>query len=90
MKKLVVALMLCAMVVPAINAQDKDKKKKELHCAVMPQDKIDVKKSTKAKLFSDYKGNRYYFCCAGCKPAFDKDPEKYKDADHVPIPKKKG
>jgi YHS domain-containing protein len=56
----------------------------------MPQDKVDVKKATKAKLFSDYNGSRYYFCCAGCKPAFDKDPAKYKDADHVPIPKKKG
>jgi len=89
MKKLVAALALCAMVVPAINAQDNGKKK-DLHCAVMPQDKVDVKKATKAKLFSDYKGNRYYFCCAGCKPAFDKDPAKYKDADHVPIPKKKG
>ena len=23
------------------------------------------------------KGKTYYFCCGGCKPAFDKDPEKY-------------
>lgn len=89
MKKLVAALAVCAMVVPAINAQAKPKKK-DLTCAVMPQDKVDVKKATKSKLFSDYKGNRYYFCCAGCKPAFDKDPEKYKDAAHVPTPKKKG
>lgn len=27
--------------------------------------------------FSDYKGTRYYFCCGGCKPAFDKNPGKY-------------
>ncbi|MDQ2732478.1 MAG: YHS domain-containing protein [Armatimonadota bacterium] len=27
--------------------------------------------------FSDYKGTRYYFCCGGCKPAFDKNPSKY-------------
>ena len=26
---------------------------------------------------STYKGKTYYFCCASCKPAFDKDPEKY-------------
>ena len=87
MKKLATALLVCAIVVPAINAQGTGKTK-DLHCAVMPQDKVDVKKATKAKLFSDYKGNRYYFCCAGCKPAFEKDPEKYKNADHVPVPKK--
>jgi YHS domain-containing protein len=28
-------------------------------------------------LFSDYQGKRYYFCCAGCKPKFDKEPESY-------------
>lgn len=26
---------------------------------------------------SDYQGQTYYFCCAGCKRSFDKDPEKY-------------
>jgi YHS domain-containing protein len=26
---------------------------------------------------SDYKGQTYYFCAAGCKRSFDKDPEKY-------------
>ena len=26
---------------------------------------------------SEYKGNTYYFCSAGCKRSFDKDPEKY-------------
>ena len=26
---------------------------------------------------SVYKGKTYYFCCAGCKPKFDKNPEKY-------------
>jgi len=29
---------------------------------------------------SDYKGKTYYFCCAGCKPAFDKDPAKFTKA----------
>ena len=27
--------------------------------------------------FSYYKGQVYTFCCAGCKPKFDKNPEKY-------------
>ncbi len=26
---------------------------------------------------STYKGKTYYFCCAGCKPKFDKAPAKY-------------
>ena len=28
-------------------------------------------------LHSEYKGKHVYFCCAGCKPKFDADPEKY-------------
>jgi len=24
-----------------------------------------------------YKGKTYYFCCAGCKPKFDKNPDQY-------------
>ncbi|WP_442914941.1 YHS domain-containing protein [Leucobacter komagatae] len=28
-------------------------------------------------LFRDHEGERYYFCCAGCGPAFDSDPAKY-------------
>ena len=31
----------------------------------------------KAADYSDYNGTRYYFCCNGCKPQFDKDQEKY-------------
>ncbi len=30
-----------------------------------------------AKATYDYKGKTYYFCCAGCKASFEKDPEKY-------------
>jgi YHS domain-containing protein len=26
---------------------------------------------------SDYQGQTYYFCSAGCKKAFDKEPAKY-------------
>ena len=26
---------------------------------------------------SEYKGQIYYFCSAGCKRSFDKEPEKY-------------
>jgi YHS domain-containing protein len=28
-------------------------------------------------VYADYKGQRIYFCCAGCDKEFNKDPEKY-------------
>lgn len=31
----------------------------------------------KAFAHQDYKGTRYYFCCAGCPESFAKEPEKY-------------
>ena len=27
--------------------------------------------------FTAHKGKKVYFCCAGCKEAFEKEPEKY-------------
>lgn len=30
-----------------------------------------------ARHISEYDGGRYYFCCPGCKRAFEKEPEKY-------------
>lgn len=32
---------------------------------------------SKDTTFSEYKGKYYAFCCPGCKPQFDKNPEKY-------------
>ena len=29
------------------------------------------------ELFTEYKGKKVYFCCAGCEDTFLKDPEKY-------------
>jgi YHS domain-containing protein len=31
---------------------------------------------------TEYKGQTYYFCSAGCKKAFDKEPEKYVGIAH--------
>jgi YHS domain-containing protein len=28
-------------------------------------------------IFIVYKGKKIYFCCPGCKPEFEKNPEKY-------------
>jgi xanthine dehydrogenase accessory factor len=33
--------------------------------------------TARAKHTSDYKGARFYFCCAACKQTFDQQPEKY-------------
>jgi YHS domain-containing protein len=51
---------------------------KERRCpvAIDPVCKMQVEES-KAAATSEYKGKKYYFCAAGCKKAFDQDPEKY-------------
>ena len=46
-------------------------KKATLICPVTG-DKIASAKA--AAGHSTYKGKTYYFCCAGCKPRFDKNP----------------
>lgn len=37
-----------------------------------------------ASATSQHMGKTYYFCCQGCKNAFDKDPYKYLDAGAEP------
>jgi YHS domain-containing protein len=34
-----------------------------------------------AQYKSEYKGQTYYFCAAGCKRSFDQAPEKYLGAE---------
>ena len=41
-----------------------------------PVCKMDVNEKT-AKYKSDYNGKTYYFCAAGCKATFDKNPAKF-------------
>jgi len=48
-------------------------KQAQVRCPVMGGVVKDPKKAPK----SVYKGKTYYFCCPGCKPEFDKEPEKY-------------
>jgi YHS domain-containing protein len=45
----------------------------DIRCPVTGTKVIDPKTAPK----SVYKGKTYYFCCAACKPTFDKNPEKY-------------
>lgn len=44
--------------------------------AIDPICKMKVEES-KAKFTSDYLGKKYYFCSAGCKANFDRDPKKF-------------
>ncbi len=76
----IAALSILGSVAAAQPGQDKGQKpthtksvKAPLICPVTG-DKIA---SVKAAVgHSTYKGKTYYFCCAGCKPRFDKDPAK--------------
>lgn len=46
-------------------------------CPVMVGSAVSKTAAVAAGLYRDYEGERYYFCCAGCGPAFDADPAKY-------------
>ena len=73
------AAALTLFTVPAVFAQGTAAAKKPAAppaapvCAVMGDKVPDVKTAK----FSVYNGKKYYFCCAGCKPEFDKNPAKY-------------
>jgi YHS domain-containing protein len=49
-------------------------KKELLYC---PVGDALVDSYATASDYSDYKDTRYFFCCAGCKPKFDKNPDQY-------------
>lgn len=85
---------LLMLTTAALAAPPKEKGKKpaaptKISCAVMKGDMVDIKKATSTKMFADYKGNRYFFCCAGCPEAFKKDPAKYAKNAHIATPKAK-
>ena len=48
--------------------------------AIDPVCKMKIE-GDKAAATSEYKGKTYYFCSAGCKTSFDKEPEKYLKED---------
>lgn len=43
-------------------------------CPVMVGNPVSKKVAVAAGLYRDFEGERYYFCCRGCGPAFDTDP----------------
>jgi YHS domain-containing protein len=44
--------------------------------AIDPVCGMSVEQS-KASYVSEYRGEKYYFCCGGCKQTFDAHPENY-------------
>jgi YHS domain-containing protein len=90
MKKIAIILTLSALTL-GVFAQSKPKAPatpKEMPCAVMPSHKVNVKEATKAKMYQDYNGRRYFFCCAACPAAFKSNPKKYAKSKSLPAPKK--
>jgi xanthine dehydrogenase accessory factor len=65
-----------------MNRTAKDAKKREVEAPAAKQEAkdpicgmtVDV---SKAKHKSEFHGNAFYFCCAGCKEKFDKQPGQY-------------
>ena len=49
-------------------------------CPVMVGSTVVKAVAEAAGLYRDYQGARYWFCCAGCGPAFDANPERYVSA----------
>lgn len=93
MKSILTALSLAAFLfaaAPAVQAKPAGDSKAEAKAApkVFTSPQKEGTKATcpvtgeeftiaKDTVHAEYKGKHVYFCCAGCKKAFDKDPEKY-------------
>jgi YHS domain-containing protein len=91
MKQFIAGLLLAGLLVVGLMVMSSCKKKSEPAApAPAPVKTVEVAlvsieqttcpimggKINKA-VFAEYKGKKVYFCCAGCKPKFEKDPEKY-------------
>ena len=87
---LAVLVVFAAGVVPAMAAAPAKKcpakpaAHKKVVSAVCPVMGTKIPDVTKAAGKSVYKGKTYYFCCPSCKPAFDKNPEKYTKKSEQP------
>jgi YHS domain-containing protein len=87
-KTIAILLAVSALSLSAFAQKPGTPEPKELACAVMKDHKVNVKDATKNNMYADYKGRRYFFCCAGCKPAFSKTPQKFAKAPSIATPKK--
>ena len=55
------------------NVAGEGENKGKIQCPVMKTWFVPDEKTDKVI----YEGKTYYFCCKGCKPTFEKDPQKY-------------
>jgi YHS domain-containing protein len=86
MKKLsILSVSLLALSAAALAAP---KTPSTISCAVMATNKVDIAKATAKHMYTDYKGRRYFFCCAGCPAAFKANPAKFAKSASIPTPKK--
>lgn len=58
----------------------------KIHCAVLTKSTVNIADATKHHMYADYKGNRYFFCCADCPADFKKNPAKYATNAHIKTP----
>ena len=80
-KLLLASLLLVGLIVlngckksePATPAETKEVAAAAIEQTVCPVMGGAINKS----MFTEYKGKKVYFCCAGCKEKFEKEPEKY-------------
>ena len=72
-KTLLLVIFLVVSVALAMAAIDKKSNEESLKCPVGSHDFTKSEASPKY----EYEGKTYYFCCAGCKEAFIKNPAKY-------------
>lgn len=66
------------------NVVGEESDKLKIQCPVMKTWFVLDKKTSRAV----YKNKTYFFCCAGCKPQFLKEPEKYISEPSKPEAKK--
>ncbi|MDX2065821.1 MAG: YHS domain-containing protein [Fimbriimonadaceae bacterium] len=86
-RTLMVAVTALAVVsLGAAQTKKTEKTPKTIKCAVMPNDVVNIADATKKKMFADYKGRRYFFCCGGCPPAFKAAPDKYAKGPSIKSP----
>lgn len=94
MKNTIATLVIVASLATAAVAQHKmpdvhaTGKGPKIKCAVLPGSTVNIAQATKNHMYADYKGNRYFFCCADCPKDFKKNPAKYAKNAHIKTPKK--
>ena len=54
-----------------------EKEEQHFKCPITGEAGVVAQKTA----YSDFGGERYYFCCSDCKNKFDKQPEKYLKSD---------